>query len=147
MWCLPSICRRHIHSLTNFDKPANALRGVWQTDSLRVWENVNIERGAVFSSHVSLGDNSGIGINASRTGSAIIGKDVMMGPFCTMYSRNHAFDRCDVPMREQGYRPKETIIIGDGVWIDGYVIILSGVNIGKGAIVGAGAVVTKDVPE
>lgn len=64
-----------------------------------------------------------------------------------MYSCNHAFDRCDVPMREQGYRPKETIIIGDDVWIDGHVIILSGVNIGKGAVVGAGAVVTKDVPE
>ena len=64
-----------------------------------------------------------------------------------MYSRNHAFDRCDVPMREQGYGPEKTIIIGDDVWIGGHVIILPGVNIGNGAIVGAGAVVTRDVPE
>ena len=110
-------------------------------------KNVNIERGAVFSSHVSLGDNSGIGINASRTGSVIIGKNVMMGPYCTMYSRNHAFSRMDVPMCEQGYQPEEPIVIEDDVWIGGHVIILPGVHISKGAIIGAGAVVTKDVPE
>lgn len=135
-------------SYSFFGKPARALRGMCGRLILReCGKNVNIERGAVFSSHVSLGDNSGIGINASLTGSVIIGKDVMMGPFCTMYSRNHAFDRCDVPMREQGYRPEKTIIIGDDVWIGGHVIILPGVNIGNGAVVGAGAVVTRDVPE
>lgn len=110
-------------------------------------KNVNIERGAVFSSHVSLGNNSGIGINASLTGSVIIGDNVMMGSDCTMYSRNHAFDRTDVPMCEQGYLPEKTIVIGDDVWIGGHVIILPGVHIGNGAIVGAGAVVTKDVPQ
>ncbi len=110
-------------------------------------KNVNIEQGAVFSSHVSLGDNSGIGINASLSGSVIIGENVMMGPHCTMYSRNHAFDRLDIPMREQGYKPEKTIIISDDVWIGGHVIILPGVCIGKGAIIGAGAVVSKSVPE
>lgn len=110
-------------------------------------KNVNIERKAIFSSHVSLGDNSGIGINASLTGSVVIGNNVMMGADCTMYSRNHAFDRLDIPMCEQGYNPEKTIVIGDDVWIGGHVIILPGVHIGKGAIVGAGAVVTKDVPE
>ena len=110
-------------------------------------KNVNIERGAVFSSHVSLGDNSGIGVHASLTGSVIIGKNVMMGPSCTMYSRNHAFSRLDIPMCEQGYQPEETIVIEDDVWIGGHVIVLPGVRIGKGAIIGAGAVVTKDVPE
>ena len=39
------------------------------------------------------------------------------------------------------------VIIGDDVWIGGRVIILPGVTIGNGAIVGAGAVVTRDVPE
>lgn len=110
-------------------------------------KNVNIERGAVFSSHVSLGNNSGIGINASLTGSVVIGDNVMMGSDCTMYSRNHAFYRTDVPMCEQGYLPEETIVIGDDVWIGGHVIILPGVHIRNGAIVGAGAVVTKDVPQ
>ncbi len=110
-------------------------------------KNVNIERGAVFSSHISIGDNSGIGINASLTGSVVIGNNVMMGPNCTMYSRNHAFERLDIPMCKQGYKPEKTIVIGDDVWIGGHVIILPGVHIGSGAIVGAGAVVTKDVPK
>ena len=109
--------------------------------------NVNIERGAVFSSHTTLGDNSGIGINASLTGSVKIGKNVMMGSHCTMYIRNHNFERLDVPMCEQGYKPEETIIIEDDVWIGGHTIFLPGVHIGKGSIIGAGAVVTKDVPE
>ena len=110
-------------------------------------KNVNIEKSAIFSSHVSLGDNSGIGIRASLTGSVQIGNDVMMGPDCTIYSRNHAFDRLDIPMNKQGYLPEKTVVIGDDVWIGGHVIILPGVHIGTGAIVGAGAVVTKDVPD
>ena len=61
----------------------------------------------VFSSHVSLGNNSAIGINASLTGSVVIGDNVMMGPYCSMYSRNHAFDRTDVRMCKQGYLPEE----------------------------------------
>lgn len=109
-------------------------------------KNVNIERGAVFSSHVSLGDNSGIGICASLTGSVSIGKNVMMGPHCTMYSRNHAFDRLDIPMCEQGFQNERTIVIENDVWIGGHTIFLPGVHIGQGAIIGAGAVVTKNVP-
>ena len=110
-------------------------------------KNVNIERGAVFSSRVSLGDNSGIGINASLTGSVEIGKNVMMGPNCTMYSRNHAFDRLEIPMCKQGFQEEKTIVIDDDVWIGGNVIILPGKHIGKGSIIGAGSVITKDVPE
>ncbi|MBP3437547.1 MAG: transferase [Clostridia bacterium] len=110
-------------------------------------KKVNIEHGAVFSSHVSLGDNSGIGVHASLTGSVTIGKNVMMGPHCTFYSRNHAFDRLDIPMCEQGFKEEKPIVIGDDVWIGGHVIFLPGVHVGNGAIVGAGAVVTKNVPE
>jgi maltose O-acetyltransferase len=49
-------------------------------------------------------------------------------------------------MCEQGFYEEKPVVIDD-VWIGGHVIILPGVHIGKGAIVGAGAVVTKDVPE
>lgn len=110
-------------------------------------KNVNIEKGAVFSSKVELGDNSGIGINASITGSVHIGDNVMMGPCCTFYSYNHAFDRLDIPMCRQGFSEEKTIVIGNDVWIGGHVIFLPGVHVGNGAIVGAGAIVTKDVPE
>lgn len=109
--------------------------------------NVNIEKGAVFSSRVELGDNSGIGIRASIGGKTIIGNNVMMGPDCIIYSRNHAFDKIDLPMCEQGFQEEKPVVIGDDVWIGGRVIILPGVIVGNGAIIGAGAVVTKNVPE
>ena len=110
-------------------------------------KKVNIERGAIFSSHVSLGDYSGIGINASISGTVVIGDNVMMGPHCTMYSRNHAFDRTDVPMCGQGFSKEEPIIISDDVWMGGHVIILPGVHIGDSSIIGAGSVVNKDIPD
>ena len=109
--------------------------------------NVNIEKGAVFSSRVSLGDNSGIGKKAILQGEVIIGDNVLMGPECIIYTRNHCFDRIDIPIREQGYNAEEPVVIGNDVWIGGRVIILPGVHIGNHSIIGAGAVVSKDVPD
>lgn len=50
-------------------------------------------------------------------------------------------------MNRQGASEVMPVVIGDDVWIDGRVTILPGVKISNGSIVGAGAVVTKDVPE
>lgn len=110
-------------------------------------KNVNIERGAVFTRKVSLGDNSGIGINCVLNGEVVIGNDVMMGPNCTFYTRNHAFADLMKPMVQQGFTEEKKIVIGNDVWIGGNVIILPGVTVGDHSIIGAGAVVTKDVPE
>ena len=110
-------------------------------------KKVNIEKGASFSSKVTLGNNSGIGISASLGGAICIGDNVMMGPNCTFYPRNHAFERLDVPMCQQGFQEEKPIIVGNDVWIGGHVIVFPGVHIGNGAIIGAGAVVTKDVPD
>lgn len=110
-------------------------------------KNVNIERNAVFSSKVELGNNSGIGIRASIAGKCIIGNDVMMGPDCVIYSRNHSFSNTGIPMCQQGYQEEKTVIIGDDVWIGGRVIILPGVHIGNHCVIGAGSVVTRDIPD
>lgn len=114
-----------------------------------VGENVNIERGAKFGSGagIKIGDNSGIGINASMPTSVIIGNDVMMGHEVLVLNRNHRFDRTDVPMRLQDYTGISEVEIGDDVWLGSRVTILPGVKIGSGSIVGAGSVVTKNVPE
>ena len=109
-------------------------------------KNINVEKNAVFSSQISIGNNSGIGINANISGAVSIGNDVMMGPNCTIYSRNHRFDNIGIPMRLQGFTEERPVTIDDDVWIGGNVTIMAGVHIGKGAILGAAAVVTKDVP-
>lgn len=112
-------------------------------------ENVNIERGADFGSgrNVSIGDNSGIGIDCVLAGDVSIGKDVMMGPRCYFIARNHAFQDRSRPMRLQGFGAMKPIVVEDDVWIGACAIVMGGVTIGRGAIVAAGAVVTKDVPQ
>ena len=110
-------------------------------------KNVNIEHGASFSPELSIGDNSGVGVDCVVGGAAVIGKNVMMGPECVIFCRNHRFDRTDIPMCEQGFTEEKPCIIGDDVWIGTRVIITPGVRVGKGVIIGAGAVVTIDVPD
>ena len=109
-------------------------------------KDVNIEQGAVFSARVSLGDYSGIGINARIHGTCTIGHHVMMGTDVVVLTRNHAFDRTDIPIMEQGFQEERPVTIGNDVWIGDRVIILPGVTVGDGSILAAGAVVTHDVP-
>jgi maltose O-acetyltransferase len=110
--------------------------------------NVNVEHGASFApaADVSIGDNSGIGLDAFVLGPVFIGRNVMMGPNCTILGLNHEFGQLDRPMLEQGSGPPRPPIIEDDVWIGANVTILPGRRIGTGAVVGAGAVVTSDVP-
>lgn len=110
--------------------------------------NVNIEHGAFFASgrEIEIGDNSGLGLNCRVTGPLKIGKDVMIGPDVMIFTQNHETIRLDIPMRLQT-APKKQVTIEDDVWIAARAIILPGVTVHKGSIVGAGAIVTKDVPE
>lgn len=107
--------------------------------------NVNIEKNARFSPRTEIGDNSGIGVNAHFYGKVIIGNNVMIAPYCTIYVRNHKFESLEIPMCQQGSTEEQPVIIGSDVWIGGHVIILPGIQIGDGAIIGAGSVVTKNI--
>lgn len=109
-------------------------------------KNVNIEKKAYFSPRVSLGDYSGIGLNSRIHGECTIGSRVMMGEYCTIITRNHKFDRTDIPMMDQGFYDEEPVSIGNDVWIGDKVIILPGVHIGDGCVIGAGSVITKNIP-
>ena len=109
-------------------------------------KNVNIEHNALFSPKVSLGDYSGIGVNAKLYGTISIGNYVMMGEDCTIITRNHRFERTDIPMMDQGFEEERPVVIGNDVWIGDRVTILPGVTIGDGCIVAAASVVTHDVP-
>ena len=112
----------------------------------RCGEHVNIRKGAHLSDSITLGDYSGIGENAYLGGTVVIGKDVMMGSDCKFFAINHNTRDCSVPMRTQGFAEDRPIVIEDDVWIGANVIVCAGVHVGKGAILGAGSVIRKDVP-
>jgi len=78
---------------------------------------------------------------------ATIGNDVLIAPNVSLLSRMHEFSHTDIPMSLQGYREEKEVTICDDVWLGRNVIVMPGVTIGKGAIVGAGSVVTKNVGE
>ena len=127
---------------------AKGLRRFWAKRMIKhCGKNVNIEKGAKFTPLLSIGDNSGIGINCEINGPVSIGNDVMMGPEVVIYTSGHKFDRMDIPMWKQGSTEPRAVTIGDDVWIGRRVIIMPGVRVGNGCVIGAGAVVTKDVPD
>jgi maltose O-acetyltransferase len=110
-----------------------------------VGRHVNIEKGAIFNGQVSIGDYSGIGVDCEMNGPVTIGRYVNMGPEVVVYTRNHATSRTDIPMQRQGYDNVKHVVIGDDVWLGRRVIILPGVHIGEGCVIGAGAVVAKNI--
>jgi len=113
-------------------------------------DNVKINNGVkiVFHENFSIDNdcsiNSGAFINAA--GSVRIGENVIIGPNVIIHSANHKFDSIQILIRNQGHDHKK-VVINDDAWIGGGAIVLPGVSIGKGSIVAAGAVVTKNVEE
>ena len=76
-------------------------------------------------------------------GKITIGDDVMLGPKVALYAVSHPIDPA---VRSLGYDYPMDITVGDRVWIGGSTVVCPGVTIGKNSIIGAGSVVTKDIP-
>ncbi|WP_429103908.1 sugar O-acetyltransferase [Aeromonas hydrophila] len=98
-----------------------------------------------YGRHIHLGERSYINMGATLLDNAPIriGAEVMIGPNVQIYTAAHALDADE---RIQGVETALPVTIEDRVWIGGGAILLPGVTIGREAIVGAGTVVTKDVP-
>ena len=79
-------------------------------------------------------------------GDVEIGDDVIMAPDVVVLSSNHNTEDSIVPMNRQGQQASQPVHIGNDVWIGTRAILLPGVYIGEHSIIGAGSVVTKDVP-
>jgi acetyltransferase-like isoleucine patch superfamily enzyme len=103
---------------------------------------------AFYGKNIILGKNIYIGRNAEfhagETSTITIGGDSFFGPSVYIDTHMHNFQRTDVPMKKQG-RTEKDVVVGRDVWIGAKAVILNGITIGEGAIVAAGAVVTKDV--
>ena len=96
--------------------------------------------------NISIGNNCQINENVFIQG-AHIGNNVMIAPNVALLSNMHNHSRTDIPMNLQGKKKGVPSIIKDDVWLGRNVIIMPGVCVGKGSIIAAGAVVSKDVPE
>lgn len=96
--------------------------------------------------NITVGDNFYANTNCTILDCAkiTIGDDVLIGPNVSFYTPNHAVD---VNERKAGYERALPISIGNNVWIGGSVTIIPGVTIGNNSIIGAGSVVTKDIPD
>jgi len=126
------------------------------SEGLNFGNNVTISRGVMIrpSSYYggdlgmgfTMGDHSSIGPHSyiGCSGKITIGKNVMLGPKCSLFAENHVFSDTDTSIKNQGVKQKG-ITIEDDCWIGSNVTILDGVTIGKGSVVGAGTLVTKDV--
>jgi acetyltransferase-like isoleucine patch superfamily enzyme len=93
---------------------------------------------------ITIGENFYMNANCHMQGEITIGNDVLIGPQTVIWGRDHQMAK-GKPMRLQEHIRKH-ITIGDDVWIGAHATVIKGVNIGSGAVIGAGSVVTKDVP-
>jgi acetyltransferase-like isoleucine patch superfamily enzyme len=134
--------------------------GIGRNATLRA--NTEIDPGISLGKGVNI--NDAVVINANR-GFVTLGERSWLGPFCLVYGNggvtlgrnvlvaghssintvSHSAERCDIPINDQ---PVLTgpVTIEDDVWIGLSAVVLQGVTIGRGSIVGAGAVVTKSIP-
>lgn len=78
-------------------------------------------------------------------GSVLIGKRVEIAPNCAFYPYNHAIDPAEA-IRNQPLVSKGDIVIEDDVWLGFGVVVLQNVRLGRGCVVGAGSIVTRDIP-
>ena len=99
-----------------------------------------------YGENIFIGDNSFINFNVSMVdlGKIKIGNGVLIGPGTGLFTAIHPIDP---EIRATGIEKGVDIILEDDVWIGGNATILPGVTIGKGSIIGAGSVVTKDIPK
>lgn len=96
----------------------------------------NIEIGENFYSNHNL-----VILDANKV---VFGDNVFIGPNCGFYTAGHPLD---AETRNKGLEYAKPIKVGNDVWFGGNVVVLPGVKIGNNVVIGAGSVVTKDIPE
>ena len=98
---------------------------------------------------IRLGRRTSLGSNSVLVslGGVTIGEAVLTAGGCYISAGAYEFDRLDMPVMDQRAYTKGPIQIGANSWLGTCVIVLDGVSIGTGAVVGAGSVVTKNLPD
>lgn len=157
-------------SIKNYMRFVNSIRAfVWSAFVGKMGKGVQIWSGEYFTSpkmirigcnttigpgvhlipnggRIEIGSNTDIGrgLLVISKGEVRIGNNVLIGPDCKIIAFDHSFSNGNIPIAKQ-QTVGRGVLIDDDVWFGANAVILDGVKIGKGAVVGAGAVVTKDV--
>lgn len=126
-------------------------RHLFMKDEAHRCQDLNVEQGAYFGSgkNFTVGNEVGFGRNFKSLNRIVTIDDyLMMGEDVLFLGGGHNMERTDIPMGHQGGTGLIPLHIAGDVWIGTRAIILPGCRrIGHGAVIGAGAVVTKDVPD
>ena len=138
----PSIQIRKSRSL-DIDQAFLIAEGVAIDAGVIIWlsNDEDSEASINLSESVYIGPYSFLGSNAQLS----VGKDTLIGGHSYLITANHGTQDSAVPISEQGYTSR-SITIGRNCWLGAHVVVLPGVTIGDRAVIGAGSVVTKDVP-
>lgn len=99
-----------------------------------------------YGNHIEVGENFYANVNCIMldVGKITIGDNVLFGPNVSIYTAGHPIHP---ESRNSGYEYGIPVTIGSNVWIGGSCVILPGVSIGNNVVIGAGSVVTKDIPD
>jgi acetyltransferase-like isoleucine patch superfamily enzyme len=124
-----------------------------KNEGLRIGDNAYIGRNSILSckeGSISIGEYTNISANCSLLSET----EISLGRYCFLAGHcylvaggNHSFDDPTRPIMFQPSVSKGGIRVGDDVWLGAGVIVLDGASIGRGTVVGAGAVVTDPLPE
>lgn len=113
----------------------------------RVGERCHIEQPFYcdYGYNIELGENfyANHGCVILDTARVTFGDNVFLAPMCGFYAAGHPLN---APLRNSGLEYARPIAVGNDVWMGGNVAVLPGVSIGDGSVIGAGSVVTRDVP-
>lgn len=139
--------RRAVHQHNTIDPD---IRGACAPDLAALFKKIDPDAWLEAPFHCSYGMNITLGAAYLNAGCVIldsapvsIGDHTMLGPGVHIYCADH---HRDVAKRRQGIERGLPVTIGCDVWVGGGAILLPGVTVGDGAIVAAGAVVSRDVP-
>ncbi len=158
---LYSISHIQNHSFARIDSGCR-IRGYFRCGKkCNIGRNVNIYKHVSIGNNCSLDNNIELRCNGGRKiqignqvtinrntvigGNVIIKDFCRIGPNCNIFGSNHKFDNPDTPIYQQGMS-SVGIVIEEDCWLGANVNVTDGVTIGKGSVVGMGAVVTKSIP-
>lgn len=120
--------------------------------AIRIGDNAIVSKGSVIQAKtgpLSIGDNCDIGAHTVLTSVSgiTLASSVLIAGNCYIGGARYHLDNLNTPIMGQGIYSRGPISIGEGSWIGASATILDGVTIGKGCVIGAGSLVTADIPD